>query len=66
MGDAGTPKRATRDDAAPLARLNPRGIAFHRKAGFAALGEQVFVLGSEAQRALVMVRAVAAGQAPPA
>lgn len=38
---------------------NPRAIAFYRKAGFAAVGEHVFVLGSDRQRDVVMARAVA-------
>lgn len=33
---------------------NPRAIAFYRRCGFAEVGEQVFVLGSDPQRDLVM------------
>lgn len=39
---------------------NPRAIAFYRKSGFAVAGAQVFMLGRDPQRDLVMVRAVAA------
>lgn len=35
---------------------NPRGIAFYRKVGFVACGEQTFVLGTDPQRDLVLVR----------
>lgn len=37
---------------------NARAIAFYEKWGFRAAGEQVFMLGSDAQRDLVMGRAV--------
>ena len=37
---------------------NLRAIAFYERWGFRAVGEQVFVLGSDPQRDLVMVRAV--------
>ncbi|MFO1414190.1 MAG: GNAT family N-acetyltransferase [Burkholderiales bacterium] len=35
---------------------NPRAIAFYRKAGFREVGEHVFVLGTDAQRDVVMMR----------
>ncbi|MFO1395031.1 MAG: GNAT family N-acetyltransferase [Steroidobacteraceae bacterium] len=35
---------------------NPRAIAFYRKFGFVEVGEQVFPLGSDPQRDLVMAR----------
>lgn len=35
---------------------NPRAIAFYRKAGFLAVGEHVFRLGSDPQRDLIMAR----------
>jgi ribosomal protein S18 acetylase RimI-like enzyme len=35
---------------------NPRAIAFYRKAGFAEVGEQTFMLGADRQRDLVMAR----------
>ena len=37
---------------------NPRAIAFYRKFGFVEAGEQVFQLGSDRQRDIVMVRPV--------
>lgn len=37
---------------------NPRAIAFYRKFGFVEAGEHVFLLGSDAQRDLVMTRAI--------
>ncbi len=37
---------------------NPRAIAFYRKAGFAEVGSQIFMLGSDAQRDLVMARPI--------
>lgn len=37
---------------------NTRAIAFYEKWGFRTVGEQVFMLGSDAQRDLVMVRGV--------
>lgn len=39
---------------------NPRAIAFYRRWGFATVGEHVFQLGADAQRDLIMARAVAA------
>jgi ribosomal protein S18 acetylase RimI-like enzyme len=39
---------------------NPRAIAFYRKQGFEAVGEQVFVVGDDPQRDLVMRRVVGA------
>lgn len=38
---------------------NPRAISFYKKLGFAEVGDQVFSLGSEAHRDIVMVRSVA-------
>jgi ribosomal protein S18 acetylase RimI-like enzyme len=38
---------------------NPRGIAFYRKCGFAVVGSHVFVVGSDPQRDLLMVRSLA-------
>ncbi len=35
---------------------NPRAIAFYRKFGFVEVGEQVFTLGSDSQRDIIMVR----------
>lgn len=35
---------------------NPRAIAFYRKLGFVPVGEQVFLLGSDPQRDVVMAR----------
>jgi ribosomal protein S18 acetylase RimI-like enzyme len=43
---------------------NVRAIAFYRRWGFAEIGTQAFVLGSDAQRDLLMARSVDAG--PPA
>lgn len=40
---------------------NPRAIAFYRKFGFVPTGEQVFQLGGDPQRDLVMVRRIPAG-----
>jgi len=40
---------------------NPRALAFYRKFGFEAVGEQVFLLGNDPQRDLVMYRALAIG-----
>jgi ribosomal protein S18 acetylase RimI-like enzyme len=37
---------------------NPKAIAFYRKFGFHELGEQVFRVGSDAQRDIVMARPV--------
>ncbi len=37
---------------------NPRAIAFYRKCGFQETGEQVFLLGTDPQRDLVMSRRV--------
>lgn len=37
---------------------NPRAIAFYRKLGFSEVGEQVFQLGADPQRDLIMVRTV--------
>lgn len=36
---------------------NPRAISFYRKFGFMEVGDQVFSLGSEAQRDIIMARA---------
>lgn len=36
---------------------NPRAIAFYRKFGFMEVGDQVFSLGSKAQRDIIMARA---------
>jgi len=38
---------------------NPRAIRFYEKQGFTTVGEQAFVLGSDPQRDLVMVRPLA-------
>jgi ribosomal protein S18 acetylase RimI-like enzyme len=38
---------------------NPRAIAFYRKFGFVEVGEQVFPLGSDPQRDIVMARQMA-------
>lgn len=35
---------------------NPRAIAFYRKAGFVEVGDHTFVLGSDAQRDIIMLR----------
>lgn len=40
---------------------NPRALAFYRKLGFEAVGEQVFLLGNDPQRDHVMYRALATG-----
>jgi ribosomal protein S18 acetylase RimI-like enzyme len=40
---------------------NPRAIAFYRKFGFAQVGEQIFPLGNDPQRDMVMARPVAGG-----
>lgn len=37
---------------------NPRAIAFYERWGFRVVGEQVFILGSDAQRDLVMARSL--------
>lgn len=37
---------------------NPRAIAFYRKCGFAEAGAQTFLLGADAQRDIVMTRAL--------
>jgi ribosomal protein S18 acetylase RimI-like enzyme len=37
---------------------NPKAIAFYKKLGFGEVGEQVFPLGSDAQRDIVMARPV--------
>ena len=42
---------------------NPKAIAFYRKFGFREVGAHVFTVGSDAQRDIVMVRAVAASVA---
>lgn len=42
---------------------NPRAIAFYRKFGFSEVGEQIFLLGSDRQRDIVMVRPVAVPKA---
>lgn len=34
---------------------NPKAIAFYRKCGFSVVGDQVFMLGQESQRDLIMV-----------
>jgi GNAT superfamily N-acetyltransferase len=39
---------------------NPRAIRFYEKAGFAVVGEHVFLLGSDPQRDLIMVRRLGA------
>jgi len=48
---------------------NPRAIAFYRRCGFVEVGHQVFVLGTDPQRDLVMTLALladdAVGTAPP-
>jgi ribosomal protein S18 acetylase RimI-like enzyme len=38
---------------------NPRGIAFYRKCGFAAVGSHVFVVGNDPQRDLLMAKPLA-------
>ena len=38
---------------------NPRAIAFYRKSGFAVVGDHVFVVGSDPQRDLVLVKRLA-------
>jgi diamine N-acetyltransferase len=38
---------------------NPRGIAFYRKCGFAAVGSHTFVVGSDPQRDLLMAKPLA-------
>jgi ribosomal protein S18 acetylase RimI-like enzyme len=43
---------------------NQRAIAFYRRWGFAEVGTQPFVLGSDVQRDLLMARPVAAEDAP--
>jgi diamine N-acetyltransferase len=43
---------------------NPRAIAFYRKWGFEAVGEQVFVVGDDPQRDLVMRRVVGTVASP--
>jgi ribosomal protein S18 acetylase RimI-like enzyme len=35
---------------------NPRAISFYEKSGFAVVGDHVFVLGSDAQRDLVLAK----------
>lgn len=42
---------------------NPRAIAFYRKMGFEPVGEHVFTVGSDPQRDLVLLKALA-GSAP--
>lgn len=42
---------------------NPRAIAFYRKFGFETVGEQVFPVGTDPQRDLVMSRPMAGGPA---
>ena len=37
---------------------NPRAIAFYRKCGFSVVGDQVFVLGQDRQRDLILVAQV--------
>lgn len=45
---------------------NPRGIAFYRKCGFAEAGDHVFLLGTDPQRDLLMIRAIeSAAPTPP-
>ncbi len=44
---------------------NPRAINFYRKCGFAEVGSQVFPLGSDQQRDIVMVRALKAKPSSP-
>ena len=43
---------------------NPRAIRFYAKHGFTTVGEQPFVLGTDPQRDLVMVRRLAAAGEP--
>jgi len=55
--------RAARDAGAGTLWLgvwerNPRAIAFYRKSGFAEVGTQVFVLGADHQRDLVLARSL--------
>ena len=38
---------------------NPRAIRFYRRLGFREVGDHVFVLGTDPQRDLVMVRSLA-------
>jgi len=45
---------------------NPRAIAFYRKLGFTAVGDQVFVIGTDPQRDLVMTLPLDAPAPPPA
>lgn len=40
---------------------NPRAIRFYRRLGFSEAGDHVFVLGTDPQRDLVMVRSLTAG-----
>lgn len=44
---------------------NPRAIAFYKKFGFVAVGEQVFRLADDPQRDIVMARALIQGPARP-
>lgn len=37
---------------------NPRAIAFYRKNGFSDFGSQIFMLGDDAQRDILMIRAM--------
>lgn len=41
---------------------NPRALAFYRKAGFTEVGDQVFPLGHDPQRDLILVRRLGAAQ----
>jgi GNAT superfamily N-acetyltransferase len=43
---------------------NARAIAFYRKSGFAEVGNQAFILGTDHQRDLVLARPVARSTAP--
>lgn len=40
---------------------NPRAISFYRKFGFMEVGDQVFFLGSEAQKDVIMARGAGSG-----
>jgi ribosomal protein S18 acetylase RimI-like enzyme len=35
---------------------NPRAIAFYKKLGFSEVGDHVFVLGTDPQRDIIMIR----------
>lgn len=43
---------------------NPRAIRFYERCGYAAVGSQVFVVGSDPQRDLVMLRRLGATEVP--